>query len=173
MSAGWSSPHSEARSRSARTLSRTSTPAAADFDAGKRVLFQWAVPYQQGVSTITTYAASTSSATFSNVFDVAKPCLARKKFNDGKYTLCGARVFAWVSPGGIGEFRVSSNVGNSAAFTISTTSPAWSSELTGIEILCEDLGAADGIPADGWDDVQIQFRATSGTLYVASAILSE
>lgn len=142
-------------------------------DVGRRVLFQWAVPYSVAGAPSTTYAASTSSATFSDVFGVAKPCLARKKFNDGDYTQCTARIFAWVSGGGSGEFRVSSQDGTSSVVTITNTSPAWSSELTGVQILCEDLSTADGIPGDGWDDVQIQFRATSGILYVASAYLGE
>ena len=145
---------------------------AMDFDAGKRVLFQWAVPYNIAGVTSTTYAASRTSSTFADALDVAKPCLARKKFNDGKYHLCKARVFCWVSGGGSGQVRVSSYVGNSSAVTITNTSPGWSGLLSQ-EILCEDLTTDDGIPADGWDNVQIQFRATAGTIYVASAAVYE
>lgn len=146
---------------------------AMNADAGRRVLFQWAVPYDVGGSPVTTYAASTASSTFGDVFDVAKPCLARKVYNDGNdYTACNARVFAWVSGGGSGEFRVITDEGDSSVVKITNTSPAWSSEVTDADVLCEDLTAADGLPG-GYDDVQFEFRATSGTLYIASAILNE
>lgn len=146
---------------------------AMDADVGRRVLFQWAVPYDVGGATSTAYAASTTSATFSDLFDVAKPCLARKLYNDGDYTACVARVFAWVSPGGSGQFLVNSDDGTSSEVTITNTSPAWSNELIDVRILHEDLTTDDGIPAGGFDDVQFQIRATSGTLYVASAFLGE
>jgi hypothetical protein len=146
---------------------------AMNADAGRRVLFQWAVPYEVAASTSTTYAASTASATFGDVFSVAKPCIVRKKFNDGNdYTACNARVFAWVSGGGSGQFRVITGEGDSSVVTITNTSPAWSSEVTDALVLHEDLTAADGLPG-GYDDVQFEFRATSGTLYVASVILNE
>jgi len=143
-------------------------------DAGRRVLFQWAVPYMIGASTSTSFAASTTSGTFSDVFDVAKPCLARKKFNDGNdFTRCAARVFAWVSGGGVGEVRIASASGNSSTIAIGDTTPKWSAEIDNVRVLHEDLAEADGIPSGGFDDVDVQFRATSGTIYIASALLVE
>ena len=143
---------------------------ANDPNVGRRVLFQWAVPYALSGSTSTTFAASRTSSTFTNMFGVAKPCLARKVYNTGKYRTCSFRVFAWVSGGGSGQVRVSSYIGNSAALTITSTTPAWSSAGV-VEILSEDLTEDDGIPADGWDNVQIQTRAISGAIYVASALV--
>lgn len=143
-------------------------------DLGKRVLFQWAVPYDESGATTTTYAKSTASSTFGDVFDVAIPCLARKKFNDGNaYTVCSARVFAWVSSGGAGEVRVSTADGNSSVVAISNTTPDWTSAITDVNVRHEDLTTSDGLPGGGYDDVQFKFRATAGTLYVASAILYE
>lgn len=147
---------------------------AMNADVGRRVFFQWAVPYSAAGSATTDFAASTTSATFGDLFAVAKLCLARKLYNDGAaYTFCNGRVFAWVSPGGGGEVRFTTAAGTSAVVAISNTSPEWSDAVTDVRVLHEDIGADDGVPGAGIDEVQVELRATSGTLYIASAIAYE
>lgn len=148
---------------------------AANADAGKRVHFQWAVPYAIGGSTTTLHAATTSSPVFADMMDVAKTCVSRKLYNDGtKVTNCNARVFAWVSSGGSGEVRVTTYDGSSSTITITDTSPTWSSAVTDVQVLSEYADETDGIGDNVTDShVQVEFRATAGTLYVASAAVYE
>ena len=148
---------------------------AQDVDIGKRVLLHWAVPYLRNGSPTTSYAASTSSSTFSSALPVDHFALARKIYNDGSVvTNCKARFFAWVSPGGTGQIRVIGTKDVSSAVTISNTTAAWSSQLTDVPVLAEDFATSDGESAsDGHDELNVQIRATSGTIYLASAIVYE
>jgi hypothetical protein len=145
-----------------------------DADIGKRVLLHWAVPYLVGGVASNSYAASTSSSAFVSVFPVNHFALARKIYNDGADTTnCKARFFAWVSGGGSGQIRVSGTKGNSSAVTITNTTASWSSQITNAPVVAEDLAAPDGEGGAGHDALNVQIRATSGTIYLASAIVYE
>ena len=146
-----------------------------DPDIGKRVLLHWAVPYEVGGSTSTAHAASTSSSSWTDALPVEHFALARKLYNDGKVTTdCKARFFAWVSPGGTGYIRVLGTKDVSSAVTVTNTSPAWSSQLTDVPILAEGLATPDGESvSDGHDEIQVQIRAQTGTIYMATAVVFE
>lgn len=147
-----------------------------DTELGKRVHFQWAVPYLELGSATTTYAKSTTSATYVNAFSVDIPALARKIYNDGNaYTTIKARVFAWVSSGGDGDVRITTDDGasSSANITVAAASAAWTADLAP-KVTHDDLTEADGVPSvAGYDSINIEFRATTGTIYIASAIVYE
>ena len=135
---------------------------------GRYSLLQWAVPCTAGGSTTTAFAASTASATFQPLFDLPVPVLNRK-IGNANVTQASATFLAWVTGGGAGEVRFTDlTTGSSTAAPISVTSPTWSNAVT-LDVDCEDLTAADGLQSAAFDTIQVEYRATSGTIYLASA----
>ena len=148
---------------------------AAATTAGKRTHFHWAVPYAISGSTATTYVRSTTSTSFTTLFTDACHVLGRQTGVGDTTRSVKAKVYAWVT-GGTAEVRMTSDVHGqtSNTVTISSTSPAWSSEITGQTVDAEDMSTDDGRRGGAWDGVSIQYRkVTSGTVYVASATIYE
>lgn len=153
--------------------------AAADMLIGHRMLGAYAVPYATGAGAVqTTYAASTTSGSFVDLWDDPIPVLPRNTTQDpGGNTSVYADIFAWVDSGQA-EIRLNnpgSSGSTSSATTISATTPTWvTSESLTTE--SEDLSSATGMasgPTD-FELVDLQGRVTTAnTLYVASAILYE
>lgn len=143
---------------------------------GARTLAFHAVPYSDGSGTITTYATSSTSATYAAVRGGnGVPVLARKKRTTDTTRTVKARCFAWISGTATGEFRVtSSKHGSSSAVTI-TGAPAWSSEITDLVVDCEDLTDAVGLQGGTFDELTCEVRRASGTgtVYVAGWIVYE
>lgn len=144
---------------------------------GARTLAFHAVPYSNGSSTITTYATSSTSATYAAVVGGdGVPVLARKRRTTDSTRIVKARCYGWVTGATTGQFRVTSSAnGASSVVSFTNTSPAWSSEITDLEVNCEDLSAADGRPGAAWDELTAESRrsAGAGTVYVAGWIVYE
>lgn len=143
---------------------------------GARTLAFHAVPYSDGSGTITTYATSSTSATYAAVRGGnGVPALARKKRTTDTTRTVKARCFAWISGTATGEFRVtSSKHGSSSAITI-TGAPAWSSEIADLVVDCEDMTDAVGLQGGAFDELTCEVRRASGTgtVYVAGWIVYE
>jgi hypothetical protein len=144
---------------------------------GARVLAFHAVPYSNGSGTITTYATASTSATYAPVVGGnGVPVLARKKRTADTTRTVKARCYGWVTGATTGEFRVTSSVnGSSSAASFTSTSPAWSSEITNLVVDCEDLTTSDGLQGGVFDELTCEARrsAGAGTVYVAGWIVYE
>ncbi|MCP5044193.1 MAG: hypothetical protein GY944_24455, partial [bacterium] len=146
-------------------------------EIGARALFHWAVPYRTTASSpLTTWASSTTSASFVDVMDSDVPILLRKlSVGNTTETLTG-RVFWWTSDGTTTcEVRLTSGATNGTALSATpTTTPAWSDAFT-VAADCEDLSEATGLQGGSFTVGGVEFRRTagSGTLYVSSAMAYE
>jgi len=150
-----------------------------DGDAGRRAsVLQWAVPVTAGGSTTTAFAASTTSGSYVDVFDLPCPVLARKLGVNDTTELVTCKVLAWSSDGAstTGNCRISSSVhGASSAVSIGgTTTPTWSNAIT-LSVDSEDPATADGRRSAAWDELDVQWQRTAGagTLYIASVSIWE
>ena len=145
-----------------------------DVDIGRRVHFHTALPYKKAGIVSTSYCTTITSTSFVDLFDVAKSCVARKIYNDGNaYTACTLRIHCWVDAG-TAEVRVTTAEGTSSTITISATAPEWSAVISDVNVACEDFTEDDGLPAAGYDDVQVEVRKiTSGSFYISGTILYE
>lgn|GEM_PF-4660772 len=187
----WEIPHPYLRDADGQATSRivsgqpitadlvsTLRSGAADMLIGHRMLGAWAVPYATGAgSTITTYAASTTSGTFGDLWDFPVPALARNTTQAPGATTEAVYcdVLAWVNSG-TAEVRLKGTGGaggTGSATSITATTPTWVT-MEPLEVELEDLSETTGMPSNTFEVVDLQGRVTTATtLYVASAILYE
>ena len=146
---------------------------ATDDLLGHRVLGHWAVPYANGAgTTTTTFAASTTGSTFASAWSAAIPVVPRQLLS-ATTTSVFADVFCWVSSGGSGEIRLSTtDSGAGGEEVITNTAPDWTT-LLAEDVTVEDMSSATGLSGGSWNLLDLEFRATVGTLYVASAVAYE
>jgi hypothetical protein len=150
--------------------------ALAGLEVGRRVLLNWAVPYHDGNAVLTTYAALSSSGSFSDIWADPVPVLARKLGPAATTGTITCRMYAWVSDG-TGEVRLdSSENGSSNTVSVTATTPTWTDELT-LDVDCTDLTVVDGRRGAAWDDLDAVFRhtldAATNEIYVASVAIWE
>ncbi len=154
---------------------------------GRRAsLLQWGVPSHTGglSGTVTTaFAASTTSSTFQNLFHLGTPVLARRGYWASplptKGTVTG-KILTWVTVGGAGEVKFTTDQSGADTTPTSVTgasyeAPKWT-DAHSINIHNEDLDSADGrqtAASPVWDLLQVKYRATSGTIYVAAVSVWE
>lgn len=149
-------------------------------DIGRRVgHLAWSVPYLANTVSTDTFALSSASGTFANLFPLAIPMLARP----GNLSAAGAlsttqnlavHVHARNSAGGTsGEARVTMASGATTTINITGTSYAWFSGT--IAVHAEDMTTADGRRSTTWDEATIEFRrsAGAGTVYVTGFCMNE
>lgn len=141
-------------------------------DLGQRVLFQWTRPYQvDGVRDSSNFFATTSG-TFTPVWDVALPVVARPLREDGSTrTAVSVRIFAWVTGlGATGLVRAVTNSGGAGLpVSITTLTPAWSLEFPA-EVEWDDPSDPEGLQSTTFDEFQLEASVTNGTLNIAAAV---
>lgn len=141
-------------------------------DVGNRCLGQILRPHLVSGSLSTTYAVSTSSSSWANSHN-AIPALGRVRYLATTTMQVEAWAYAWVSSGGSGQIRVTTSSGGSgSATTVTNTTGLWTS-CDGTTIDSEDLTSSVGWRSSTFDTIRLEFRATAGTLYVASTAFFE
>ena len=143
-----------------------------DTTHGLRCLINTAVPHKVAGLTSTIYTYSSSSATFAGVFAEGVPALGRVRYRGDTTKAIAMRAYCWVSAGGAGEIRSDYDGTTGAATAVTNTTPAWKS-VASLTIDAEDLDVTDGRRGSAWKLLNLDFRATSGTIYVASVSAHE
>ena len=154
---------------------------------GRRAsLVQWGVPSHTGglAGTVTTsFAANTTSATFQNLFHLGVPILTRRGYWASTMPTTGTvrgKILTWVSVGGAGEVKFTTDQSGVDTTPTSVTgagyeAPKWT-DAHDFAVHCEDLNSTDGrqtAASPAWDLLQVKYRATAGTIYVAAVSVWE
>ena len=141
---------------------------------GRRVLAHTMVPYAIDGTPSTNFVTSNTTATFQDIWPVNLPATARHIHETSAPSeRVYASVFAWVSPGGAGEFHlVSDSEGPGAPVSVTNTTPAWLPPAAA-SVRFDDSSNALGLQSGAYDAINVQARATSGTIYVASVLAYE
>ena len=137
--------------------------AARSPNLGRRVLLQYAQPVET--------PRTTTSSTFQPVLPVALPVLGRVIGSTDTKRSITIEALASVSGGGGGEVRVTPSKGSAATQAISATSMTWVSWTASID--AEDMSTANGERGGSTDYLTIEYRATAGTLSLASVSIYE
>ncbi|MGB0972139.1 MAG: hypothetical protein ACPGVG_14445 [Mycobacterium sp.] len=143
-----------------------------DTSDGKRVLMNWAVPFQVNGSTSTAFARQFTSASYTSLFKAGIPVLGRGRYVGDTTKSIQMRLLAWVSGGGAATIRSNYNGSTGSAAAVSVTSPGWRT-LGNIFIDSEDLDVTDGRRGSVWKTLNYEIAVSSGTCYVATAFAAE
>lgn len=160
------------------TVANLFTAAYDDSLIGKRTLWQWAVPYSAGGATTTSFALSSTDASFTNKLAAGAPVLARQLDASATTATVKAAFLCWASDGTTaGQIRINSSVngaGTTGTISAGTTSPTWVT-ATNNTIDATDLGTSDGLQSSTFDLLQLQMQRTAGagTLYCATVSVFE
>lgn len=140
------------------SVARTSTH-------GRRTLAQWARPVEDPLTT--------TSTSFADVWSLGVPVLGRSLGGVTETTRSvTVDALAWVTGGGGAEIRAtSSSTSDTDTVSVSATTATWVSAT--VDVDAEDVSTADGRRGSATDLLTVEYRATSGTLSLASVSVYE
>lgn len=131
----------------------------------RRTLFEWA-----GAD------LEVDSGSFVDLFVLPIPALPHRTLRADTVTTCRWTVRYRTEAGTSGEVRITTGIdGTTDTIALADLASAAFVTYSEIDLRCEDPGTEDGLPAGGWETVQVAVRVTggSGSIFVSAVAVWE